>query len=445
MKINIEKIVFAGCGLGHLKYGKKLQGHENSPGKAVFVKKVVPGDIVEIKLTDEKKDHAFGIVKEVIKPSPMRIDPPCPYFYQCGGCEHQNLSYPNQLKIKDELFKELIQRRGIQINSEPMISGSNHPFFYRNSIRFFFIIDENNKISFARHHFKYDQGYVKVDSCLLQSETCNTIMSRLKEYINEKVEHKSAFWQLKVREGKMIGDFMVEIITSSDELPDKSGIVNTLKSIKGVKSVYHTIAPGKSLKKLQRRLLFGSPVIYEKIGTYNFQISPESFFQTNSLGVKTLYDVIKNYANIEVGDNVFDLYCGTGTIGIYLSTLAKNVTGVEIVPEAVRDAIDNAKINKRHNVEFVHNDALKFLGSSSCELENSIIILDPPRAGLDKRLIKILSKVNFKRIVYTSCNPATFARDIKYFKEVGLKLTRLQPIDMFPQTHHIECVGVIVR
>lgn len=434
MNIKIEKLVYEGFGLGR-----------DDSGRAVFVRKSVPGDKVEVGLTKDKKNFAEGIITKTIAPSPRRIDPPCRYFFQCGGCEHQNIAYSDQLKWKGEIFAEVLQRFKVGINPEPIIAGSSYPFYYRNSIRFFFVTDKNNQLYFARHHFEYKEGLVAVDSCLLQSETCNTILRELQEHINRNIEHKSSFWQLKIREGKMTGDFMVEIITSADELPGKPGIVNVLKNIKGIKSVYHTTAPGKSLKNLKRRLIFGSPVIFEKIGSYTFQISPESFFQTNSLGVKTLYDTIKNYAAIEVGDTIYDLYCGTGTIGIYLATLAKKVIGVEIVPEAVRDANDNAKINKCQNVEFIQDDVIRFLSSSVNLLDNSIIILDPPRAGLDKRWIKLIAKVNFKRLIYTSCNPATFARDIKLFEAEGLKLTKVQPIDMFPQTHHIECVGVIEK
>jgi 23S rRNA (uracil1939-C5)-methyltransferase len=234
---------------------------------------------------------------------------------------------------------------------------------------------------------------------------------------------------------------MVEIITQTEDLPEQKSLVEILKNIDGIKSVYHTIAPSKSLKQLKRRLIFGSPIIYEKIGKFTFQISPESFFQTNSLGVKTLYDKIKEYAAVSFGDNVLDLYCGTGTIGIYLSTLAEKVTGIEIIPEAVRDAKDNARINHISNCEFVSEDTDKFLFRNKNKFD--IVIVDPPRAGLSKDVVKKISKMELKRIIYVSCNPATFARDIIEFEKYNLVLKKVQPIDMFPQTHHIECVGVI--
>ncbi len=364
MQVKIEKMGFAGSGIGHL-----------DDGRVVFVKKVVPGDIVEIELTDQKKDFAFGTVKKIIKPSEMRIDPPCKYFYQCGGCEHQNISYKNQLSIKENLVKESLSRQKIDAQVLPIIAGSDKELYYRNSIRFIFTLDKKNQIALARHGYPNDKELVVVDECLLQSEKSNLILEKLRCYINENIDHKTSFWQLKIREGKRTSDIMVEIITASDDLPGEDGIVDVLKNVDGVKSIYHAIAPAKSLLNLRRRLIFGSPVIQEKIGSYTFQISPESFFQTNSAGVKTLYDKIKEFADIKIGDEVVDLYCGTGSIGIYLSTLAKKVTGIEVVPQAIRDAKDNAKINKITNCEFIQSDSSNI---SIEQLNNKIIIQFTP-------------------------------------------------------------------
>ncbi|MEK7096437.1 MAG: 23S rRNA (uracil(1939)-C(5))-methyltransferase RlmD [Patescibacteria group bacterium] len=443
MKIKIEKLVYEGWGLGCSK-----------DGKVVLVKKSVPGDEVEAYITKDKKNYANGIIKEIINPSPIRIKPRCQFFDKCGGCEHQNIPYDVQLRFKGKIFTEILKKQRIDTKSEKIIPGSNHPFFYRNSIRFFFIDKPDGDIGFARQNFDYKKGLVEVDKCFLQSVTANEILPKLKQYINENVENKGSFWQLKIREGKATGDFMVEIITSTETLPDKEGIANCIKEITGVKSIYHTVAPAKSLTNMKRYLLFGSPVIYEKIGSLLFQISPESFFQTNSLGVKTLYNKIKEYAAVTPKDVVLDLYCGTGSIAIYLSPMAKNVTGVEIIPEAVRDAKDNAMINHIHNVEFIREDSEKYLNNNLTikqpaspvgGFNNSVIVIDPPRAGLRPETIESISKIDFDRLIYVSCNPATFARDIVLFEKRGIGLKKVQPIDMFPQTHHIECVGLLKR
>jgi len=430
MKIKIEKLVFEGFGLG-----------QDNDGKSIFIRKSIPGDIVDVDIIKDKKNYAEGVIKKILAPSPDRIAPKCPYFEKCGGCEHMNISYENQLIYKDKIFRETFGRAKINKMPLPIIPGSRSDFYYRNSIRFFFLTNKNKDIYFARHNFQYDKGYVEVEKCYLQSETCNEILKELKELINNKIEDKSLFWQLKIREGKFTKEFMVEIITSGESLPGQKEIIEVLQSNISIKSIYHTIAPSKSLKNLKRRLIYGSPVIHEKIGKFNFEISPESFFQTNSLGVKTLYDKIKEFADVKTGENILDLYCGTGTIGIYLSTLAKKITGVEVVTEAIRDANDNVKINHIYNCEFICQDADKFLLKNKDQFD--IVVVDPPRAGLSKEIISKLSMMNCKRLIYTSCNPATFARDIKIFETYGKRLIKVQPIDMFPQTHHIECVGLI--
>ena len=435
MKIKIEKLVFGGFGLGR-----------QNDGKSIFVYKSVPGDELEIKLTEDKKNFAKGIIKKILKPSPYRIEPKCLYFDDCGGCEHQNMSYKDQLRFKEEIFIETLDRQGIKTKIEPIVAGSSAEFYYRNSIRFFFVTDSKNQVQFSRHNYLFEEGFVEIKKCLLQSETADIILEKLKEYINQNIEDKSTFWQLKIREGKFTGQFMIEIITKDYDLPNQQGIVESLKTIDSIKSIYHTIALGRSLKNLKRKLIFGSPIIYEKIGKYKFQISPESFFQTNSMGVENLYNHIKSYADIKMGDTVLDLYCGTGTIGIYLSAMAKNVIGVESVREAVTDAKDNAKINNIQNCEFICSDVEKWLSNpSTVNSQPLTIIIDPPRAGLTPAIIRKLSAVNCQRIIYVSCNPSTFARDIKEFEKYDIVLQKVVPIDMFPQTHHIECVGLLTK
>ena len=437
MQVQIEKLVFGGDGLGR------------SDGKPIFVHKSVPGDELDVKIVDDKRNYSKGIIKKVIKPSLDRIKPPCKYFDLCGGCDHQNISYQKQLKYKDDVLREVFDRAKIKVKPENIIASSKEPFYYRNSIRFRFVCDKDNMIHFARHkidtHNLNDRSIslcVLIDKCMLLSEKSNILLEKLGNYINKNVGYKSSFWQLKIREGKVTGDVMVEIITSSDDLPKEKGIVEVLKKIDGVKSIYHTVAAGKSLLALRRRLIFGSPVIYEKIGSFTFQISPESFFQPNSLGAKTLYNTVKEFANVKFGDEVVDLYCGTGSIGIYLSTLAKKVSGIDEVPQAIRDACDNTRINKIKNFVFTCSSSDDV---SPKLLDNSILIIDPPRAGLNKKLIVKISKSKFKRLIYVSCNPATFARDLKLFGDRGVVARKIQPVDMLPQTHQIELVSELSK
>ena len=429
MKLKIEKLIFGGSGLG--------RGEDTRP---VFVRKSVPRDVLEVSITKDKKSYSEAIIKSIIEPSTQRIEPKCPYFDNCGGCDHQNIAYGDQLKYKNEIIKEFIERNHIEIDEYcTIVPGSDSEFFYRNSIRFEFLkTDDGLKI--ARHNYLDPSKPVITDFCLLQSEFSNKLLKDILKLYNELGYAGDSLWQVKLREGKQTGEFMLEMITKDNNLPYQKELVELLKAYSDIKSAYHTIAPNKDVYKLIRKLISGRPVIYEKIGNFSFQISPESFFQTNSLGVKNLYDIIKSFAKIEMGDRVLDLYSGTGSIGIYLSTLAKEVVGVESVAEAVKDAKDNAKINKIFNAEFINDDVKKFLQSGK-KLDKKIIIVDPPRSGLKKELVLLLSKINFKRLIYVSCNPATFARDLKYFMEKGIDAKKIQPVDMFPQTHHIELVA----
>jgi 23S rRNA (uracil1939-C5)-methyltransferase len=434
MNVSIDKLIYGGNGLGRVN------------GKPIFVRKSVPGDKLKVESYKVRKDFEEAVIKEIIDPSQQRIKPSCPHFDLCGGCDYQNISYENQLKYKGEIFREVLARAKVNFEPEKIVPGSDQPFFYRNSIRFFIKHLSDGSITFARHRYDKLNELVEIKSCLLQSEISNELLMSLKKYINENIEHKSGLWQIKIREGKATGEFMVELITSDETLEDKEGIVKALAKVNGVKSIYHTVAFGKSLHNLKRNLIFGSPIIFERVGKYKFQISPESFFQTNSLGIKTLYDVIKQYADVKVGDKVLDLYCGTGTIGIYLCALAKEVIGVESVPQAIRDANDNAKINKIPNIKFICSDVSDYLSSlKTSNYQLATIIVDPPRAGLEPSIVDSLSNINFDRLVYVSCNPATFARDINLFEKHDIKLQKIQPIDMFPQTHHIECVGLLAK
>lgn len=471
MKVKIEKLIYGGFGLGR-----------QDDGKPLFVRKAVPGDLLEVEITKNKKSYAEGRILSIIEPSISRIAPRCPHFDRCGGCEHQNISYSDQLRFKADIFKETLERAGIQTEILPIIAGSKSEYYYRNTMRFFFDVDQSGQIGFAMHDFADFNRLIPVDSCFLQSETSNKILSELKKLLNSQdesevkdwLQHKKildSLWQIRIRESKSDHEIMVEIITKTNHLPLKQEIINLLKTFPEIKSAYHAIAHNESIA-WQRRLLFGSPIIYEKVGKFTFQISPDSFFQTNSLGIKTLYDKIKEFAEIKIGESVLDLYCGTGTIGLYLSTLAGKVTGIESVQSAVNDAKANARINKVPNTEFICTPVEKWLKSSRQASNNNYsssqpdrqagasekftkVIVDPPRDGLTHELIHRLDELsNFTnlprrqagfQLIYVSCNPSTFARDIKEFEKTGLKLKKVQPVDMFPQTHHIECVGLLAK
>jgi 23S rRNA (uracil1939-C5)-methyltransferase len=435
MQIYIEKLIYGGAGLGR-----------GDDGRPVFVKKTVPDDLVEVEIKQDKRSYCLAETKEILRASNDRINPKCPSFGHCGGCEHQNMSYQSQLLAKETIFEEVLARADIETEILPIIPGGEAEFFYRNTIRYFFA-KFAGRICLSMHDAEDFRKLIKVENCLLQSEIGNEIAAKLLALFNTfEEDFADNLSQLRIREGKHTGEIMIELVTKTDQLPHKEEIKAVLLAFSNIKSAYHTISQKDSLYDAKRKLIFGSPIIHEKIGKHTFQISPESFFQTNSLGIKTLYDTIKQFADIRAGDSVIDLFCGTGTIGIYLSTLAKEVIGVESIQSAINDAKANAKLNKVINAEFICADATKWLNKATMQqCNNATIILDPPREGLNKELINKLSTVKCKQLIYVSCNPSTFARDIKEFEIHGLKLKKVQPVDMFPQTHHLECVGLISR
>jgi len=430
--IKIEKIVFGGEGLGF-----------RADGKAVLVKKSLPEDHLLVKTVSESKNYLKAKIVKVVTPSSLRKKPECPYFQLCGGCDLQQTDYQHQLQIKQAIIVDFFDKFKVEQKLlSPIIAGSSDQFYYRNSIRFEFKTD-NGKLVVGRHNYLDPKVPVITDYCLLQSEFSNFFIENLLKFLNQILtqEEKKIFWQIKIREGKALNEFMVELITEDNQIPKKDDLINFVKKFSKIKSFYHSIAPKKNIYKIRRKLLSGRPIIFEKIGPYKFQIAPESFFQTNSLGVKNLYDQIKKTAGLKIGDRLLDLYAGVGGISIYLSALCSEVVAVEIVSEAINDARDNARMNKISNIKFVCDNAENFIKKDS---HFDQIIVDPPRAGLKNSLIKTLIDKTDK-FIYVSCNPSTFFRDLQILTKGGFKLTSFQPIDMFPQTHHIELTARLER
>ncbi|MEI7792356.1 MAG: 23S rRNA (uracil(1939)-C(5))-methyltransferase RlmD [Candidatus Berkelbacteria bacterium] len=432
MKLTIEKLVFEGKGLSR-----------SNNGQVIFTKKSVPGDELEITPVNEKKSFSDGKIDKIVTASPFRIKPKCPHFEVCGGCDHQNIALKDQLRFKDDIFHEVLSRAKVETKILPIIAGSETEFGYRNTMRFFLTLNKEGKLTLAMHDATDYRRLIEIDHCDLISEKANLVLNSLVDFLNENVENTSSFSQIKIREGINTDSVMLELFTSSEFLPSKDKIIDFVGTLPDIKSFYHSTIRNDNIDQARRKLLGGSAIIFEKTGKYTFQISPESFFQTNSFAMENLYDVIKEMAEIKMGESVLDLFCGAGTIGIYLSTFAKKTTGIDIVQSAINDASANAKINKVINCEFICDSADHFLLRNKAEYDK--IIVDPPRTGLTSYAVEMISKMKFRKLIYISCNPATFARDVKLFETFGLKLKKVQPVDMFPQTYHIECVGVIEK
>lgn len=385
--------------------------------KTVFVENALPGEIVDINIFKNKKNIAEAKVVKITQKSNDRIDPICPYYKFCGGCDLMHINYQNQLKFKENKIKEIMVKFA-NLNTDiikPIIS--NDDFNYRNKTTF---------------HVKKDIGFyskssndiISVDNCLISDKKINDILTILKKLdINN-------IYEILVRCSRKIDNIMV--VLKINNSINENYFINELRSCVDTIIIY---------KDRKYKTIYGEGFIYEKLGDYKFKISPDSFFQVNTIGCEKLYNKVLEYLNPTSDDKVLDLYCGTGTIGIYISKFVKSVKGVEINKYAVIDANYNKDLNNIDNIDFECLDAADI---SKIKNDFDFIIVDPPRSGLDKKTIDYLLKSNSKKIVYVSCDPVTLARDLKLLNEI-YDIKEITPVDMFPNTQHVESVVVLER
>lgn len=393
------------------KLNNQAMGIAKVNGKVIFVPKTIVGDIVDIDIIKEYKSYSIGRVNKVIKNSPKRVEVLCPYYNLCGGCNISSYSYKDELDYKIENVINIFKRNGIEIN--PSIIKSNNRYGYRNKIT----LQVNNGV--IGLYEEDSNRIVDINKCLLVSDKLNEIISIIKNNIGankcNKIVIKDTYY------GIMIIFY---------------GSVNNEEVIKYLDSKVVSIYTYDNKYKC----IYGEKYLYEMIGEYKYRISPDSFFQVNSDTVNKLYNKVLEYAvNNEKKDKLVDLYCGTGTIGIYLSKYFNSVMGIEVNKQAVEDAKENAKINAVNNIKFYAGDVSKLIND---KIKADVIIVDPPRSGLDKHTKDILLKIKAKKIVYVSCNSLTLARDIKELNS-GYMLEDITLVDMFPNTHHVESVCIL--
>lgn len=433
-----------------LAFGGKGVAKHN--GLVVLVHNAVPGDLIKAKITKKKRSFAEAEVFEIISESDKRTQPECSHFGFCGGCLLQNLKYEHQAGFKAKQVKNsLIHIGGFEdININPIL-GSEKLYFYRNKMEFSFEKNENGELILGLHpKGRYDQVF-DLKECFLQSELSNKIVHWIREFFREKKlstydlnKHQGFLRYLTIREAKNRSEVMVNLVTNKGEFPSEEefadGLVERFPEIKSVvrniNSKLASIAVGE-----EQVLLAGKDFITEKVGDFLFDLSANSFFQTNSYQVERLFNVVKEFADLKGEENVLDLYCGTGTISIFLSPEAKKVIGVESLAQSVEDAQRNAQKNKVSNCEFICGEAKKVLSELITRGEKfDVVVVDPPRAGLHPDVVEYLCGIKIEKLIYVSCNPATLARDLKLFCERGYKINQVQPVDMFPHTPHIETV-----
>ncbi len=439
-----------------------------------FVNRGIPGQKVMARIRRLRKSYGEAIVEQVVKPSPYQVEPPCPYFGTCGGCQLQHLKYDIQVEFKTKQIHDILSRIGgfQEIIIHPTLP-ADEIYGYRNKMEFTFSEqrwmmstdppEKSKDFALGLHIPGRFDKVLDIDGCLLQSERCNAIFLTIKKKVLEtdlkpysERTHKG-FWRfLVMREGKKTQDLMINFFTTNQDiekgekaldqiihlLPDKHP--EPLTIIHSTTDRRGQVAAGES-----ERLLFGTGKIRERIDDKIFKISPDAFFQTNTAQAQKLFNVIADLADCRKSDTVYDLYSGTGAIGISIAGKVKQVLGIEVIDSAVEDAKRNVQMNNLDNVQFVladMKDALK-------EADNLIkvygspdtVILDPPRGGTHPKTIQGLLHLSAPKIVYVSCNPTILARDLKILCDQVYTLKTVQPVDMFPHTGHIEIVALLTR
>ncbi len=428
---------------------------------AVFIKGVVPQDRVLAQIIKKKKNYAEARLIQLISSSPLRIPPPCPYSGYCGGCAWQFLNYDSQLDYKRRHVIQSLEHialiHGVLVH--PTIR-SEKIFGYRNKMEFscadktWLMPDDmaqgvaDTGFALGLHVPGTFHKVLDIQACLLQPELGNRILSDVRAFMKHSglppygLRSHVGFWRfLMLRHSAAYDQWMVNIINASED----RGVVQPLADMLTDKypeivSVVNNITDRKSGVAVGEYeiLLSGSSVITDKIGNFKFEISANSFFQTNTAGAARLYEIVRQYAGLTGTERVLDLYCGTGTIAISLSDMAKEVIGIEIIDSAVADAQQNCQLNQISNCRFVLGDmreVLPQIGQSP-----DLMIIDPPRVGMHKDVVKQVLEMKPSKIVYVSCNPATLSRDLALLKE-GYEVAEVQPVDMFPHTFHIESVA----
>ncbi len=455
IEANIESLSYGGDGFA--KYNDI----------ALFVQKGIPGQKVEALIIKKNKKFLKAKALNILKKSPDQINPECVHFEDCGGCSFQNYKYEKQLEQKEQQVKDLLVHiAGLKSTKISKIKKAKEIYNYRNKMEFTFSNDawfekynpkEKRELCIGLHPKGRFDKTIDLENCKIQAEIANQIVNLVRETAIENnlipydiKKHTGFLRQIVIRSAVHKSETMVIIVTSTNDQEKLKPIVDNLKKIKEIKSIINNVNRRKADVSYseEQYLLYGDDFITEKIGTYKFKISPDSFFQTNSKQAKVLYDIIKKEADLNGDEIVYDLYCGTGTIGIYLSKKAKKIFGFEIIPSAIDDAIINASNNNVKNALFFQGDIKDTLINNK-EIDiiekPDVSIIDPPRSGLHPKALKNIIKLKQKKIIYISCNPSTQARDLKEFLEFGYKVKNIIPVDMFPHTPHIESVVTLVK
>lgn len=451
-EVTIQSMALGGKGIGYIEdEGKKF---------VIFVEKALPFQKVLIEIFKTKKNYGEGRLIKVLDDQKKRPKPRCTHFGECGGCTFQHMAYEDQLFYKEKQVRETLAHVGgfSELQISPII-GCDERWYYRNKMEWSFGFSDEKGLRLGLHYPKSYHKILDIHECFLQSDESNQIRMMMKEFcgtfslpVYDFKRNTGLLRSVLIREGKKTDEIMLNLVISDQNFPYGTELVETIKKFnhqsrkKKITSLYLTrVKIGKGAPtKVDYRLLFGHESLKEILEVYGrkltFQIHPQSFFQTNTLQAEILYKTILDLANLDGTEIAYDLFCGIGAITLFLSFFSKKVYGIEIDPFSISQAKLAQTFNNISNVDFRLGNSEK--GILTIAENPQIICVDPPRPGLTSKLVEHLIALSPEKIVYVSCNPATLARDLKLFSN-NYRISKIQPVDMFPQTAHIEVVALL--
>lgn len=440
--LTFEDLTHEGSGVG------KVDGYP------LFVPNALPGEESLVKVVKANKNFGYGKMLELNKKSPERVEPTC--HVHCGGCQLQHMSYNLQLQMKQNQVLN-VMKKVAHLESVPVhpIIGMENPFHYRNKVQIP-VAEKNGELITGYYQKRSHRIVENLDTCTSQAEVINEIIPVVRNIANrigieayDEENHLGVLRHIMVRTAFSTGETMVVLVTRTNKLPNKEILIKELNDkFPNIKSIVQNINSKRTNLILgeETKVLWGEKYIHDKIGDITFAISAKSFYQVNPVQTKVLYDKALEYAKIDENDVVIDAYCGIGTISLFLAQKAKKVYGVEVVPEAIHDAKANAKLNGMNNVEFVVGQAEKVMPEWKRQgIDPDVIVVDPPRKGCAPEFLNTMIEMEPNRIVYVSCNPSTLARDLRILEDGGYRTVEVQPVDMFPNTTHIESVTLLEK
>ncbi len=442
--LTIEDMGVDGEGIGHVD------------GCTLFVKDALIGDVITAKVMKMKKSYGYARMMEILTPSPDRVEPKCAYHKQCGGCQIQALSYEKQLEYKkNKVLNNLKRIGGLTDLPEFDVIGMDEPYHYRNKAQFPFGTDKNGKIVTGFYAGR-THSIISNTNCYLgveeNEQILKIILKHLKKYhipAYDEQTGKGLMRHVLIRKGFTTGELMVCLILNGTCMPEVNELAAELTKIPGMTSITINVNTKQTnvIMGQEMRPVWGQDYITDYIGNVKYQISPLSFFQVNPVQTRKLYERALEYADVESGETVWDLYCGIGTISLFLAQKAAKVYGVEIIPQAIEDAKRNAALNGFTNAEFYVGKAEEVLPKMYREngVKGDVIVVDPPRKGCDEALLQTIVQMKPKRVVYVSCDSATLARDLKYLVSEGYQVVEGTVVDQFPHTVHVETVVLLSK